>query len=46
MIVINHENRKVSEFSASLQSILVGNKLYDTQGRKFAEIDLSGLILK
>jgi PQQ-like domain len=46
VIVINPENRKVAEFSASLQSILVGNKLYDTQGRKFAMIDLSGLIMK
>jgi hypothetical protein len=42
--VINLEYKKVADLKVSMNSIILGTKLYDMQERSFLEIDLSGLI--
>jgi hypothetical protein len=42
--VIDNENKKVADFKASNNSMLIGSTLYDMQEKSFIEIDLNELI--
>ncbi|MCD4695222.1 MAG: hypothetical protein K8S16_03190 [Bacteroidales bacterium] len=43
-IILNSENKKIAEISATSNATLIGTKLYDIQEQSFIEIDLTELI--